>query len=276
VTLCVLLLLVSACAPKVNDPADVQAIKKSMDDFAKALNGGDADGIAAVMTDKTVFADLNVPVAVGKDAIRSLFMAFFAKFSGDFSTPIEDLRVTGDLGVARGNWTNKVTPKAQGLALINFTGSWTVTFARQSDGSWKWDWCVANSNQPVPGSTASGEDEEALYQLERDWAAANLKKDTDVVEKFLADDFVSNSNGRTQNKKQLLAEMKNNAAKIESVENSDMKAMVFGDTAVVHGRYIEKSTTNGKDSSVQGRYTEVYVKRDGRWQCVTQYATSVQ
>jgi len=70
--------------------------------------------------------------------------------------------------------------------------------------------------------------------------------------------------------------MKANPAKIESAENGDTIAMVFGDTAVVHGVYTEKSTTNGKDSSMKGRYTEVYAKRDGRWQCMTQYATKIQ
>ena len=48
VILCVLLLLVSACAPKVNDPADVQAIKKSINDFDRAVNAGDVGGIAAL------------------------------------------------------------------------------------------------------------------------------------------------------------------------------------------------------------------------------------
>jgi uncharacterized protein (TIGR02246 family) len=276
VILCVLLLLFSACATKVNDPTDVAAIKKSMTDFEKALNAADANGIAAVMTDKTIFADLNVPAAIGKEAIRSQFQAFFDMFKADFSTPVEDVRVAGDLGVARGTWTNKLTPKAEGIAPITYTGSWMVTFARQSDGSWKWDWCVPNGNQPSPGSTASGEDEKALYQLERDWVAAIPKKDTAVVEKFLANDFVSNNNGRTQNRRQILDEIRSNPAKIESAENQEMNAMVFGDRAVVNGIYVEKSTTNGKDSSQRGRYTEVYVKRNGRWLCVTQYATKVQ
>jgi len=276
VTVCLLLLLFSACAQKINDPADVQAIKQSMEDFAKAVNASDADGVASFMTDKTIFADNHESAMVGGEAIRQSHQAYFSQMKPNLRTPVEDVRVMGDLAVARGTYANNVTPKAQGLAPITYTGSWMVVYDRQSDGSWKWDWLVANSNQPAPGSTASGEDEQALYQLERDWAAANLTKDTGVVEKLLADDFMSNFNGRTQNKKQLLAEMKNNPAKIESSANSDMKAMVFGDTAVVHGTYIEKSTTNGKDSSQQGRYTEVYVKRDGRWQCVTQYAVKVQ
>src|SRR5512139_1462524 len=101
-TLVILGMLAFGCAPKVNDPADVQAVKKAVDDFAKAFNAGDANGIAALMTDKSVFANLNVPVAVGKDAIRSDFQVFFDQFKGDLSTPAEDVRVTGDLAVARG------------------------------------------------------------------------------------------------------------------------------------------------------------------------------
>jgi ketosteroid isomerase-like protein len=58
--------------------------------------------------------------------------------------------------------------------------------------------------------------------------------------------------------------------------NSDMKAFVLGDTAVVHGLSTAKSSMAGRDTSGQQRYTDVFVKRDGRWQCVTGYSTKVQ
>jgi uncharacterized protein (TIGR02246 family) len=276
VILCVLLLLVPACARKVNDPADVQAIKKSMDDFAKAINARDANAVAALMTDKTVFAHLNAPVVIGKEAIQEMAQAFFDQYDFQFGLEVADVQVAGDLGVARGTATRKWIPKAEGLASIDVSGNWTAILKRQGDGSWKWDSIIGNSDLPAPGSTASGEDERALYQLERDWAAAAVTKDTAVVDKFLAEEFVSSYNGRMQNKKQVLAEDKANPEKVESAANSEMKAMVFGDTAVVHGLFNVKSTTNGKDTSRQSRYTEVYVKRDGRWQCVTQYVTKVQ
>ena len=160
--------------------------------------------------------------------------------------------------------------------MIKYPAKWVGVYQRQSGGSWKCAFDIWNSDDPATGATADGSEEQALYQLERDWAAANLKKDTAVVDKFLAKEFVSNQPGRTLNKTQLLSEMKANPAKIESAENSDMVAMVFGDTAVVHGIYTEKSTTNGKDTSLKGRYTEVYAKRDGRWQCMTQYSAQVQ
>jgi len=277
VCLCVLLLLATSCAQKVNDPADVQAIKKSADDFVKAVNAGDAGAIAALMTDKTVYADLNLPVAVGGEAIRSLNQAYFNQFKAELSMPVEDVRVVGDLGVARVTWTLKSTPKAQGLAFVIDSGSCIVVFARQSDGSWKWDWTVANSKQPLPGSTASGEDEQALFQIERDWADAAVKGDLQAFDRMLAAEFVAtDESGDITSKKQILANVRTGATKTESAAQSDMRAFVLGDMAVAHGLVTTKSTFRGKDQSGQYRWTDTFVRRDGRWQCVASYAVKVQ
>jgi uncharacterized protein (TIGR02246 family) len=276
VILCVLLLLFSACAQKVNDPADVQAIKQSADDFVKAVNAGDAGAIAALMTDKTVYADVNLPVAVGAEAIRSLNQAYFNQFKAELSMPVEDVRVVGDMGAARVTWALKSTPKAQGVALITDSGSCIVVFARQNDASWKWDWTVANSNQPLPGSTASGEDEQALYQIERDWAEALVKKDTAALDKMLATEFQANYVDMIGNKQKYLSSLKNNSSRIESAVQSEMKAILFGDRAIVHGLSTEKGSMAGRDTSGQYLWTDVFVKREGRWQCVTGYATKVQ
>jgi uncharacterized protein (TIGR02246 family) len=277
VILCVLLLLFSACAQKVNDPADVQAIKKSMGDFEKALNAGDAGAVAGLMTDKTVWADANVPVVVGAEAIRSQWQPFFGQFSIEFSGPVEDVRVTGETAVARGTWTMKATPKAQGETGISDGGSWMVAFARQSDASWKWDWLVANSNQPLPGSTANGEDEKALFQIERDWADAAVKGDLQAFDRILAAEFVqTDETGEIASKKQVLANVRTGVTKTESAAQSEMKAFVLGDMAVAHGLVTTKSTLRGKDTSGQYRWTDTFVKRDGRWQCVASYAVKVQ
>ncbi len=276
VILSVLLLLSPACGQKVNDPADVQAVKKSLEDFVKAVNAGDAAAVGSLMTDKTFYADLNVPVAVGADAIRSVWQAFFGQFKADFIAQAEEVRVVGDLAIARGTWAVKLTPKTEGIAPLSDTGSWIVSWTRQGDGSWKWDWCLPNSDLPLPGSTANGEDEKALYQLENDWAQADLKKDAAALDKILANNFQANYEDFVGNKQQILAAVKSGREKVESNVNSEMKAFVFGDTAIVHGVAIVKSSTAGKDTSGQWRYTDVFVKRDGRWQCVTGYSAKIQ
>jgi uncharacterized protein (TIGR02246 family) len=276
VILCALLLLVSGCAQKVNDPADVQAIKTFVDDYVKAVNAADAGAIAAMMTDKSVFADPNVPVAVGKEAIRSLNQGYFDQLKAEQTAPVEDVRVVGDLAVARGTFTWKAMPKAQGLAAINDRGSWIAVYARQNDGSWKQDWVVGNSDQPAPGSTASGEDEKALLQLERDWSEAFVKKDVATLDRIMANEFQANWPAFVGNKKQYLGLVKGGTAKAASSANSEMKAFVLGDMAIVHGLATEQSSVAGKDTSGQYRYTDVFVKRDGRWQCVTAYSIKVQ
>jgi uncharacterized protein (TIGR02246 family) len=269
VILCVLLLLVSACAQKVNDPADVQAIKKSVDDYVKAVNAGDAGAVAALMTDKTVYADLNVPVAIGADAIRSQSQAFFGQFKTEFSAPVEDVRVTGNLAAARGTWTIKLTPKAQGLAGISDAGSWIVTFIRQNDGSWKWDWVVPNSNHPMPGTTANGAEEKALIQIEQDWANALLKSDLAPFDRFLAKEWTENDDGQVKTRAQALAEVKSGVYKLASLELKDLNPHVFGDVAVVTMTAVLKGKYKGKDIPGPTRSTDFFVKRNGQWQAVS-------
>jgi ketosteroid isomerase-like protein len=273
VTLCVLLLLVSACAQKVNDPTDVKAVNDLLAGFSKAVMAKDAAFFESTYyrDDAIRLQPHGAPIRGKEDIIKS-FKDGYDNYTYDgFTLPVDEVLSSGDLAVARGTGTGTSRPKGSGLPVDSDPGKWVGVYRRQPDGSWKCAFDIWNANFPVTGATADGLEEQALYQLERDWATASTKKDTAVIDKFLAKDFVSNQNGRILNKAQMLAQIKLNPAKIESSENSDMVAMVFGDTAIVRGVYTEKSTTNGKDSSTKGSYTEVYAKRDGRWQCVTQY-----
>jgi uncharacterized protein (TIGR02246 family) len=276
VILCVLLLLVSACAQKINDPADVQAIKKSMDDYARALNARDAEAVAAIMTDKTVYADLNMPVAVGKDAIRSQTAAGLSQAKCDASLLVEDVRVAGDQAIARGTWTVKMTPKAQGIAGISDGGSYIVVLVRQNDGAWKWDSMVANSNQPLLGSTASSAEEQTLIRIEEDWMNALQKSDAAAFDHHLAKEWTFNSDGQVSSKAQMLAEIKSGAYKIASIESSDLSPHVFGDIAFVTGTMFMKGKYKGSDIPSPQRSTDFFVKRDGQWQAVNSQNITVR
>jgi hypothetical protein len=112
--LALLLMTTGGCSQKVNDPADVHAIRKSLDDYAKAMNAGDTDGVAALMTDKTVYAHLNVPVAVGRDAIRSMAMCWV--ILGAFGVI---MRPIGRMEVRCSE-----SPGGQGLSLLQASSPW--------------------------------------------------------------------------------------------------------------------------------------------------------
>ena len=266
----------AACAPKVNDPADIQAVKSTIEAFAKAMNAGDAEGLVSMMTDKTVYADNHFPVAVGKSAVKPLYTAQFSMFNSEFQAPVDEVRVIGDMAVARGTWTIRLTPKTEGMAPIADSGSWMALSSRQADGSWKWDWLLPNSNQPMPGMTADGAEEQALMQIEREWADAMVKRDVAGIEKHLGKEWMFTYDGQVTPRAQFLADFKSGAYKFESLVMRDASVRVFGDVAIVTMIGDMKGTYKGTDISSSGRGIDFFVKRDGRWQAVSTQNTTIK
>jgi ketosteroid isomerase-like protein len=266
----------AACAPKVNDPADVQAVKQSVETFAKAMNAGDAEGLVAMMTDKTIYADNHFPVAVGKAAVQPMYAAQFSLFNAEFQAPVEDVRVVGDTAVSRGTWTIKLTPKAGPLAPIVDRGSWMAMSSRQADGSWKWEWLVPNSDQPLPGATSDGADEQAIMKIEQDWAAAMVKGDLSVLESNLAKEWTLTEDGQTTTRAQALGAFKSGAYKLESAVVRDLNVHVVGDAAIATMVVETKGTIMGKPVPAASRSTDFFVKRGGQWQAVSTQNTAIK
>jgi ketosteroid isomerase-like protein len=64
--------------------------------------------------------------------------------------------------------------------------------------------------------------------------------------------------------------------KFQSLEVSDLRVRVYGDTAVAAGTTALKGTFKQQDISGTYRYTDTWVKRNGKWQVVASQATRVQ
>jgi ketosteroid isomerase-like protein len=274
VLMCVLLLLCSGCTQKVNDSADIKAIKDNLDAFNKAEMANDVAWFTSkCYLENSVRMPPNRGPLVGKEEIGKYLQGAYDSYNSiRQDSAADDVWSSGDLAVARGKFTWSATPKAAGLGPVNEQGKWAAVYQRQPDGSWRCAFDIWNSDMPATGATADGAEEQALYQIERDWAAADVKRDVAAENKILAKEFVGTFGNRMVNKAQRLALVKSRPERIESAENAEMTALIFGNTGIVHGLYVEKSTTNGKDSSGKWRYTDVFTKRDSRWQCVTSYA----
>jgi uncharacterized protein (TIGR02246 family) len=118
---------------------------------------------------------------------------------------------------------------------------------------------------------------QSVKQLEHDWVDAAKAGDTDKLGQILADDWTSlGYDGSKATKESLLAAMKSGAQKLESFEFGPMDVKVLGSVAVVQGSDTEKSTTGGKDSSGQYAWTDVFVKRDGKWVAVRSQIAKVK
>jgi uncharacterized protein (TIGR02246 family) len=276
VVLCILLLLVSACAQKVNDPADVQAIKDTGSAWDKAYNAANAEALASgYYTADAVRMEPYQPAIGGKDAIRTSLQKYFDQYADEGRTAVEDVRVSGDLAIARGTAEGKSSLKVGGYP-APYKVKWVTTYQRQPDGSWKSFWDIWNSDLPAADSLPVGVEEQALMQIERDLAAWSAKNDWAAVDKMFAAEYANNVDGVITPKKQFLANMRGGAYKVASATAGDMKVLVLGETGIVHGLWTENSTLNGKDISGTYRYTDIFSKRDGRWQCVASHANKVQ
>lgn len=125
--------------------------------------------------------------------------------------------------------------------------------------------------------------EQELMQIERDWSAAFLNHDVAAAARILADDYVGiDGRGIMTSKAEELEEAKAPAPNAPPPERtileetiSDMKVRVYGDTAVVTGISTEKISFKGNESIIRYRRTTVYVKRQGRWQCVSFHGSRI-
>jgi ketosteroid isomerase-like protein len=138
---------------------------------------------------------------------------------------------------------------------------WTrsVHFLEKRGGKWQ-----------VVGNAGNGLDEYAMLDyIERDWSDADVKRDMSWFESNFAADYsgISSLTGKLSNKAEEIAGMKSDKSVTESAESTDMNIRIEGNTAVVTGVY----RTKGRDEKGQPfnrriRYTDTYIKRDGRWQ----------
>lgn len=118
--------------------------------------------------------------------------------------------------------------------------------------------------------------EQALRQLEREWDDALVRKDVATIDRILSDDFVYiDSVGGVNPKAALLEGIKNSEALIAPFETEDVSVRIYGDTAVLTGRFTQKATYQGQSFSGQFRYTDVYVKRVNQWRAVTAHASRI-
>jgi len=120
------------------------------------------------------------------------------------------------------------------------------------------------------------ESERILKNLEQEWSTAPFRHDAAALDRIIADDWVSFTwDGETITKAQVIADASSGANTAQSQEMQDVKVRVFGDSAVVTGGLLQKSQYQGRDMSGHYLWTDVFVRRNGRWQAVASQTTRV-
>ncbi len=128
---------------------------------------------------------------------------------------------------------------------------------------------AAQSSPPVKS------DQDILIELEHNWDAAFHRHDQAFIDRILAEEFVATYDNGVRGDRDLELKL---ALIDENVESSTMDEFIikeYGNTAVVWFTLHLVGPVNGQRVQNDYRFTDVFVLRDGRWQCVSTQSTKV-
>jgi uncharacterized protein (TIGR02246 family) len=122
-----------------------------------------------------------------------------------------------------------------------------------------------------------GADEKAIRKLEENWGKAVENNDAKELDRIVAADFTFTlPDGRVLTRKQYVSREEIPAdEKVEKADNQTDQVRVIGDVAVVNGHSTLTGKKGGEAFEYRFRWTDVFVKRDGRWQAVSAQLTPI-
>lgn len=115
---------------------------------------------------------------------------------------------------------------------------------------------------------------EEVRQFECAWGEAYIRRDTAALERILSDDYTfTDPLGGVTDKRQNLDYISSGLFRIEDTHSRDVRVRIYGETAVVTALSIFRASYKGFKVRGRYQYTDVLVRRQGRWYAVASQAT---
>jgi ketosteroid isomerase-like protein len=131
----------------------------------------------------------------------------------------------------------------------------------------------------VAASFATGQQkknrmQEELLRIEEDFSRAIVANDAEAIGRFLADEWIIvDPDGGLIDKMRFLDVIKSGALTHELMESDNARVRIYGNTAIVTALTTTKGKFGGQPFTTHERATDVFVKQQGRWQCVLSQLT---
>ena len=137
-------------------------------------------------------------------------------------------------------------------------------------------WAMCGGAMAQQGSSARG-DEATIRECEAKWDTAAVNNNVKAFDELLADQYIATDpQGRVQTKSQMLADLKSGNFKFITSEADEMKIFLYGDAAVVSGRWKGKYIENGKTYNTVERYTSTYARQNGHWRSTSSHGSKIE
>jgi ketosteroid isomerase-like protein len=122
---------------------------------------------------------------------------------------------------------------------------------------------------------ANGPEQEVIG-VENAWKEAVVQRDAKTLQRLYADEYTSTDReGAVWTKAEDIQIDTTGNFRLETFTLNDLSVRVYGDVAIVTGRNTTRGTFLGRPASSDTRFTDVFVKRVGRWQIITSQSTDI-
>lgn len=120
-------------------------------------------------------------------------------------------------------------------------------------------------------------EEQAILQLDKQRFDAQISKDTLALNQFFADDLVYvHSSAIVENKQVFIGKIANKQWDYREVNIEKVKARIYNkNTAVINGTAKVNIWQTDKMITIYLIYTDIWVKRKGKWQMVSWQSTRI-
>lgn len=115
-----------------------------------------------------------------------------------------------------------------------------------------------------------------VLAVEQRWTDAHLHSDVATIACLMASDYAKiEADGAVRGRDEVLATFEPGQRVWELAAGDDYDVRVYGNTAVVIGRWTARGVNHGHRFDYRARFLSVYVRRDGAWQIVAEQSTEI-
>src|SRR5262245_41596478 len=133
-----------------------------------------------------------------------------------------------------------------------------------------------NERKTLMETWSAAGDEGRLMRIPQDLARAWLEHDRAFIESVLAPEWsVTQADGSILDRATVLGTFFDTVSFDTNVVD-DVSVMLYGDAAVVRGRTSVSARVNDAPVRARIRFTDVFIRRSGRWQAVASHASALE
>ena len=141
-------------------------------------------------------------------------------------------------------------------------------------GRSRWIWlalavaATACVHASITTNGSSDADRQQIAALEEDWIKAVVARDAGAFDRLLHPTFTYTEDGKLYSRAQLISDVQTTADTVTSGRNEDMSVRVSGNVGIVTGWLVLVGRSGGRAFERRYRYTDTWVKDDGRWRVI--------